>query len=157
MDNNQPEQPALAPPARETNQFLEAAIIRDYKRDLSVPPEIYLWQLPAHAPFFPGLWTVPRFRYRHGETDEDVIIRAQKELGSTIEKYSPRIDLFKFHELPTETYFSFTFIVQLGQDPPVDQQRKWFRVDQLPPTISNFHRDKIIPPAVKYYMHNTTK
>lgn len=135
--------------AFETREILEAVVMRPQGGDDTKVPEIYMWLRPTDDPFFPGQWTVLSERYRHNDTAGDVALRLMNKFDVEIEDIA-HVGL-KFYELPTETFFSNVHLVQLAEPVLVDNQHKWWKMDELPPTIAPFHRDQILPLALKAY------
>lgn len=110
-------------------------------------------------PVFANLLTVPRRLYFQGEHDSEVAQRLNEEFGaqiSRIEYASLALDE-RLHATPPETLFSRIFIVYFAAHPLVDAQHRWYRVDNLPPTTTDLHRNSIVPRALAVYKNNTLK
>lgn len=140
-------------PRKKTREIFEGVTFRtvvNLEEDTTIIEAFFCKNPVGGDPAFTNLWAVPRLIYYHGERADEVSQRLCAEFGAkinSIEYVSIALDE-KSH---TETLFSQIHIVHLANNPLVDAQHRWFRLDDLPPTVTDLHRTSIIPRALTVY------
>lgn len=117
--------------------------------------DIYLRRRAMDDSAYPGEWHAPGSLYRHGEQDRDVANRLEGEFGIKIKSFN-----LVGHKITSEargTVHSLIFMVNLADNPRIDDRHNWFSVNDLPKVTVDLHREIIIPTASEAYWRRFLK
>lgn len=118
-------------------------------------PKVFMYQPPTTIAAYRGLWSIPRSLYNNGESDSDVVKRIEKEFGVPISNFELAGRLEIATKPQEET--AMVFLIELADDPPVDDRHMWFPMNKLPCFMLKLHFDRIIPMGLNAFMQNTLK
>ncbi len=110
-------------------------------------PQVYL-----HKSYH-DFWTIPESLYDEGESDADVAQRLENDFGVPVSNS----DLVGCETRNDPNRTSVIFLVELADDPPVDDKHRWFSMKDLPTYMLKFHFDCIIPAAMAAFNSRVLK